>query len=50
MQLETVRLEIESRVEQTRLRAEQNKFEELQRARDKYREDVDRLICAEQNR
>lgn len=50
MQLETLRLETENRVEQTRLKAEQEKFDELQRIRDEYRDNLDKLVSGEQNR
>lgn len=50
MQIETLRLETENRVEQARLVAEQEKLDEIQKIREKYRQDLERLANGEQNR
>ena len=50
MQIETLRLETENRVEQARLIAEQEKLDEIQKIREKYRLDLEHLVNGEQSR
>ncbi|XP_003738836.1 calcium-binding and coiled-coil domain-containing protein 2 [Galendromus occidentalis] len=50
MQFETLRLEAENRIEQARLTAEQEKLDEIQKIRERYRQDLEKLVNGEQNR